>query len=91
MVKKNMFIVIKRADVYKYLSYPEIESLHNILDTIRDGRINDDKNPVNSYHVCNVDEPYASVVHSIISSGEFEKRNPESETSCKYACGSGHY
>lgn len=73
MNKENTHIVIKREDAYKYLSEDEYQSLEMILDRIIVGRAKDNKNPINSYYICNTDEPYADTVIGVITGGEIGK------------------
>ena len=89
--KTNMFIVIKREDVIKYLTYSERQNLDDILDKITNGRKQDNKNPINYYYVCNTDEPYANAVHDVIIGGEIVKANNLNPN--QDACGSngGHF
>ena len=83
--KKNMYIIIKRDDAKKYLTQEEIRALVNILEKISDGRMDDNKHPVNTYYVCNTDEPYADTVHKAIIGGEASKN--ENAFNCPDACG----
>lgn len=69
----NTHIVIKKEDVFKYLTDNQIKYLDAILDTIADGRKKDGKKPVNSYYICNTDEPYADKVLEVILEGEHVK------------------
>ena len=88
MSKENMYIVFKRDDALKYLTEVELQFLEHILCTIEQGRTSDGKNTFNKYYVCNVDEPYAQVVHGVIIGGEEVKKNESSPTYCPDACGS---
>ena len=88
MNKKNMYIVIKREDAFKYLTESDLKLLDNMLGIICKGRSNDNKNPVNNYYVCNTDEPYANVVHGVIIGGEAAKDNYVNSSYCPDACGS---
>lgn len=72
-LKENTHIVIKREDVFKYLTEVEQVALENILNTISKARHNDGKTDFNSYYICNTDEPYAEVVHGVIIGGEAVK------------------
>lgn len=89
MDKKNMYIVIKREDAFKYLTEVELQSLEHILTVITQGRSNDNKKSFNDYYVCNTDEPYAQVVHGVIIGGEAAKGNNRNMSYCSDACGSG--
>lgn len=73
MKKANTHIVIKRQDALKYLTEVEYKALEQMLLTISQGRNKDGKKPINTYYVCNIDEPYAEVVHGIIIGGEAVK------------------
>lgn len=73
MKKENTHIIIKRQDALKYLTEVEYQTLEQILCTISQGRNKDGKNPINTYYVCNTDEPYAEVVHGVIMGGEAVK------------------
>lgn len=67
------FVVFKKQDALKYLAEPDLQSLEHILNTIAQGREKDGKNPTNEYYVCNIDEPYAEMVHGVIMAGERDK------------------
>lgn len=82
MNKENMYVVIKRDDALKYLTEVELQSLEHILCTIEQGRASDGKKLFNKYYVCNVDEPYAQVVHGVIIGGEATKSNKSTTTYC---------
>lgn len=69
-MKTNTHIVIKRDDIFKYLTDNQINYLDAILNTIADGRKKDGKNPYNSYYICNTDEPYANEVLEVIFKAE---------------------
>lgn len=71
--KADTHIVIKREDVLKYLTEVEYRTLEQILCIISKGRSKEGKKPVNSYYICNTDEPYAEVVHGVIIGGEHAK------------------
>ena len=65
---KNIHIVIKKDDALKYLPEPALQSLEQILNIIANG-----KKATNDYYVCNIDEPYAEMVHGVIVAGEYAK------------------
>lgn len=65
-LKENTHIVIKREDIYKYLSEPELISLEHILHSISIGRAREGKKQDNTYYICNTDEPYADKVLNVI-------------------------
>lgn len=71
-------IVVKKEDALKYLTEPELQSLEQILNTIARGRTEDGK-LINKYYICNTDEPYAEIVHGVISEGEVGVPDEESE------------
>lgn len=71
--KANTHIVIKRADAFRYLTEAEYQTLEEIQNTIIRGRAKDMKKPINNYYICNIDEPYAEVVHGVIIGGEAVK------------------
>ena len=87
MDKKNMYIVMKREDVKKYLSKEEFSSLMGMLTKICDKRYADNKKPDNRYYVCNTDEPYADSVYQVILGGEALKNSKEEYS--KNTLGSG--
>lgn len=72
-------IVIKKEDALKYLPEPAFQSLCQMLNIIAEGRNADGKKPVNEYYICNIDEPYAEMVHGVIVGGEHAK-SQSSET-----------
>lgn len=73
--KIDTHIVIKKEDVLKYLEEPEQIVLEDMLNKIIRGRAKDKKKAVNHYYICNVDEPYAEMVHGIIYAAEIQKKN----------------
>lgn len=73
-LKNNTHIVIKNTDAKKYLSEEEYQMLEKMLCKIGEGRIKDNKKPVNDYYICNKDEPYAEMVHGVIIGGEYQKK-----------------
>lgn len=73
MEKVNIHIVLKREDVSNYLSKSEQAALDEMIDRIIRGREKDNKKPINSYYIVNVDEPYAEAVYDIITDGEKSK------------------
>ena len=74
-MKTNTHIVIKREDALKYLTDNQIGYLDEILNVIAGGRKKDGKKAINSYYICNIDEPYANEVNKVILKGECEKSN----------------
>lgn len=72
-MKTNTHIVIKREDIFKYLTDNQIKYLDAVLNTIADGRKKDGKKTDNSYYICNTDEPYADEVLNVILKAESEK------------------
>ena len=72
-MKTNTHIVIKREDIFKYLTGNQIGYLDEILNVIADGRKKDGKKPDNSYYICNTDEPYADEVLRVILTAVGEK------------------
>ena len=73
MKKANTHIVIKREDIFKYLTDNQIKYLDAVLNTIADGRKKDGKKPDNSYYICNTDEPYADDVLAVILNAESDE------------------
>lgn len=73
MDKVNTHIVIKREDATKYLTVMEYKALEEIQNVIIRGRARDHKKPINNYYICNMDEPYAEVIHGVIIGGEAVK------------------
>lgn len=63
---KITHVVLKREDIEKYCSDQQQESLKEIMDAVAAGRKADGKNPNAEYIVCNMDEPYADQVLSLI-------------------------
>lgn len=74
------FNVIKQQDADKYLSEEGRKTLDNILWHINRGRQKENKK-LNSYWVCNQDEPYAEKVIEIILGGEIDKLQDGDKTS----------
>lgn len=66
-------LVLKVEDIEKYLCPAQMDSLNEICNTIAKGRYEDEKHPVNTYFICNKDEPYAKDVEDVILKGEEEK------------------
>ena len=73
MDKVNTHIIIKREDALKYLTEVEYKALEEMQNAIIRGRAKDHKKPINNYYICNMDEPYAEVVHGVIIGGEAVK------------------
>lgn len=69
---KSTHLVLKRSDIDEHLSEVQKEALVDICNTIRQGRIYTGKT-MNSYYVCNIDEPYAPAVIKAILKGEAAK------------------
>lgn len=67
-MKINTHIVIKREDIFKYLTDNQIKYFDAVLN-----RIADDKKTDNSYYICNTDEPYADKVLEVILKAESEE------------------
>lgn len=88
MEKKNMYIVIKKEDALKYLSDTDLKTLDNIMDKICEGRKKDYKKEVNTYYICNTDEPYARLIRDIIVSEDAFIRNYKINKGEFNACGS---
>lgn len=70
---KATHVVIKKEDALKYLPEPALQSLEQILNIIANGRNADGKKATNDYYICNIDEPYAEMVHGVIVAGEYAK------------------
>ena len=80
--------VIKVEDAIKYLPGAALSQMDSYLDLIAKRRGADGKIPVNHYYICNMDEPYAEIVHAVIMAGEKRKKLKnvsQSETS-KESC-----
>ena len=73
MIKTHTHIVIKKEDALKYLTEVEYQTLEELQNKIMRGRAEDGKKTINSYYVCNVDEPYAEAVLNAILNGERKK------------------
>lgn len=76
MKRENTHIVIKNEDAKKYLSESQKRELDNILLSINNGRISDNKS-VNTYLIVNKDEPYAEKIQDMIIFEESKKINNE--------------
>jgi hypothetical protein len=59
-------IVVKKADIEKYCTEKQKEQLEEILTSVMKGRTQEGKIGVNHYCICNMDEPYAQTVLSIL-------------------------
>lgn len=66
------FLVFNISDVIHYLNSGEITMLTALHGKIENSRIRNGEN-VNSYWVCNQDEPYADEIIQIILQGEDKK------------------
>jgi hypothetical protein len=64
--------IFKNDDVRKYLTKRQKKQLIKIEAAINKGRRQSGK-PVNSYYICNTDEPYAEDVYNAIVHGELVK------------------
>lgn len=71
-IKKDTHLVLKCEDTNEYLTQAERRVLVSLIIKIEKGRISENKK-LNSYYVCNLDEPYADKVFQTILSGEDEK------------------
>jgi len=60
------FTVLKNADIKKYLEHEDRLTLAKLIGKIQNGRIEDGKNPNNTYLVINTDEKYAPKVVEIL-------------------------
>jgi len=67
--QKDKFVVISRKDIIDYFTWPEAVELSTLLKKIQRRRKEDGK-AINSYIVCNQDEPYAEEVWQLILKGE---------------------
>ena len=67
--------VVKIEDMQKYLPEEEATVLVMLLGRVEKGRVNDFKK-LNSYYICNTDEPYAEDVLEVILRGEQEADMP---------------
>lgn len=65
--------MLKQEDIEKYLTEEQKEQLNEMALAIVNGRARDGKCPINSYYVCNKDEPYAEKVRTAIMRGEKKK------------------
>ena len=73
-VKQGTHIVLKVADVEKYLTDNQKYQLKRIQTVIEYGRI-ESKKKLNDYYVVNLDEPYADKIYEVIKNGEIKKEN----------------
>ena len=71
-VKQGTHIVLKVADVEKYLNDSQRGALYSFIGKVEDGRLSDKKR-LNDYYVVNRDEPYATKVFVDIVLGEVAK------------------
>jgi len=69
---KDKYIVIKTEDAEKYLDDFERHQLELALESIVKGRESDGK-IINTYYLCNTDEPYSDKVLQVILGGEDAK------------------
>ncbi len=82
-IKKDTHLVLKMADIRKYLDDERKAQLDRICIAINFGRHRDGKSSP-SYLVCNHDEPYASEVLAVILRGEADKNVCEVEESIDF-------
>jgi len=68
----NKYIIIKQDDL-KYITEQDKINLCSIIKTIRDGRIEVNKNTGNKYFVINVDENYAKDIVDILKKNNYWK------------------
>jgi hypothetical protein len=71
-VKVYTHTVFKNDDIKKYLSKRQQKQLSKIEATLNNGRVKDGKK-INSYYICNTDEPYSKEVYNVIMHGELLK------------------
>jgi len=82
LIKKDTHTIIKKDDAEKYLTQQERASIGIFLGKIADGRVKNGKKPFNHYHVCNMDEPYAEEVLTLILQGEEENTEKDLKFTC---------
>jgi hypothetical protein len=70
-VKK--YLVLKTADIERYLSDSGVLQLSNLSEKICDSRQGDGKSRCNHYLIVNTDEPYAGIVADLIEVHEKDK------------------
>ena len=66
--RENKYLVIKWADLRKYLNERQSQNLQEIIAKVGIGRAQDDKDD-HSYVVVNQDEPYAEKVWELVKEG----------------------
>ncbi|BDH62330.1 hypothetical protein MTP04_24600 [Lysinibacillus sp. PLM2] len=67
MIRGNgKFLVVKNADLDRYLDSHQEDNLFDIVQTVEAGRISDGKVEDNQYLVINQDEPYVNEVIEIM-------------------------
>ncbi len=77
-IYEDKFVVVKINDADEYLDETEKMNLVYLLKKITDGRKEAGKG-VNTYYVCNQDEPYGNNVRGVILSGERKKEKEAAE------------
>lgn len=70
---EEKYVILKVADINKYLSTDLKYRLTLVLNAISNGRTKDNKEPLPNYMVCNTDEAYAKEIWDIIKHGEAAK------------------
>lgn len=75
----NTHLVLKMEDIRKYLDVQQLKALDLMIRDIEEGRKKEGKNPLNTYYICNTDEPYAEEVENTILQGEQAKVQEEEE------------
>lgn len=80
-LKGDTHFVIKKQDIIDYLTCAECKTLLSLMFKINFNRKNEGKS-INSYAICNMDEPYYDEVLGVILKGEDAKtRNADAGTS----------
>lgn len=72
-LRNNTHFVLKMEDIRKFLTIQQLKELDSIIRTIEAGRRLEGKSATNTYHVCNLDEPYSDEVLQSILNGESKK------------------
>jgi hypothetical protein len=76
IIKENTHIILKREDVEKYCTLDQQLRLGGIISAVLQGRNRDGKK-LNSYIICNTDEPYYDDMYAVLCAGEEAKEKGE--------------
>lgn len=73
---EQKWVVFNNKDINRYLDENEQRSLSHFYQKVYNGRMKEGK-PINSYIVCNEDEPYSNEIWEVLKNGEAKKHKTD--------------